>query len=123
MLDHAFTFVDTVVFWVGEENWRSQGAIYFVAAFLAIITEGVWSAKHLTSDRLLSALMIYGAFALLFLVVPAVVITAAGSALLERSRTRKDAYLAQRIEALSEADRAMLVNLLPLLERLQDEDA
>jgi len=25
MLDHAFTFVDTVVFWVGEENWRSQG--------------------------------------------------------------------------------------------------
>ena len=27
MLDHAFTFVDTVVFWVGEENWRSQGAM------------------------------------------------------------------------------------------------
>jgi RimJ/RimL family protein N-acetyltransferase len=27
MLDHAFTFVETVVFWVGEENWRSQGAM------------------------------------------------------------------------------------------------
>jgi RimJ/RimL family protein N-acetyltransferase len=27
MLDHAFTFVDTVVFWVGENNWRSQGAM------------------------------------------------------------------------------------------------
>ncbi len=27
MLDHAFTFVDTVVFWVGEANWRSQGAM------------------------------------------------------------------------------------------------
>jgi RimJ/RimL family protein N-acetyltransferase len=27
MLDHAFTFVDTVVFWVGEQNWRSQGAM------------------------------------------------------------------------------------------------
>ena len=27
MLDHAFAFVDTVVFWVGEENWRSQGAM------------------------------------------------------------------------------------------------
>jgi RimJ/RimL family protein N-acetyltransferase len=27
MLDHAFGFVDTVVFWVGEENWRSQGAM------------------------------------------------------------------------------------------------
>jgi RimJ/RimL family protein N-acetyltransferase len=27
MLDHAFTFVDTVTFWVGEHNWRSQGAM------------------------------------------------------------------------------------------------
>jgi hypothetical protein len=27
MLDHAFTFVDTVIFWVGDQNWRSQGAM------------------------------------------------------------------------------------------------
>jgi len=27
MLDHAFTFVDTVIFWVGNTNWRSQGAM------------------------------------------------------------------------------------------------
>ena len=27
MLDHAFTFVDAVMFWVGEKNWRSQGAM------------------------------------------------------------------------------------------------
>ena len=27
MLDHAFSFVDTVIFWVGEQNWRSQGAM------------------------------------------------------------------------------------------------
>ena len=27
MLDHAFTFVNTVVFWVGEQNWRSQHAM------------------------------------------------------------------------------------------------
>ena len=27
MLDHAFTFVDTVVFWVGESNRRSQRAM------------------------------------------------------------------------------------------------
>jgi len=27
MLDHAFTFVDAVIFWVGEQNWRSQGAM------------------------------------------------------------------------------------------------
>jgi N-acetyltransferase len=27
MLDHGFTFVDTVIFWVGEQNWRAQGAM------------------------------------------------------------------------------------------------
>jgi RimJ/RimL family protein N-acetyltransferase len=27
MLDHAFKFVDTVIFWVGEKNWRSQRAM------------------------------------------------------------------------------------------------
>jgi RimJ/RimL family protein N-acetyltransferase len=27
MLDHAFTFANTVIFWVGEQNWRSQGAM------------------------------------------------------------------------------------------------
>ena len=27
MLEHAFSFVDTVVFWVGETNWRSQKAM------------------------------------------------------------------------------------------------
>jgi RimJ/RimL family protein N-acetyltransferase len=27
MLDHAFGFVDTAIFWVGETNWRSQGAM------------------------------------------------------------------------------------------------
>jgi N-acetyltransferase len=32
MLDHAFTFLDTVVFWVGEENWRSQGAMTKIGA-------------------------------------------------------------------------------------------
>ena len=27
MVDHAFTFADTVIFWVGETNWRSQRAL------------------------------------------------------------------------------------------------
>lgn len=27
MLDHAFRFADTVVFWVGDKNFRSQGAM------------------------------------------------------------------------------------------------
>jgi N-acetyltransferase len=32
MLGHAFTFVDTVVFWVGETNWRSQRAMEKIGA-------------------------------------------------------------------------------------------
>jgi RimJ/RimL family protein N-acetyltransferase len=32
MLTHAFTFVDTVVFWVGERNWRSQRAMENIGA-------------------------------------------------------------------------------------------
>ena len=32
MLGHAFTFVDTVVFWVGQENWRSQRAMEKIGA-------------------------------------------------------------------------------------------
>lgn len=27
MLDHAFSFVDTVLFWVGNTNWRSRKAV------------------------------------------------------------------------------------------------
>lgn len=44
--------------------------LYFVAAFFTVATEAVWSAKYLTPDRLLSALAIYGIFALFFLGVP-----------------------------------------------------
>jgi N-acetyltransferase len=32
MLNHAFTFVDTVLFWVGETNWRSQRAMEKIGA-------------------------------------------------------------------------------------------
>jgi N-acetyltransferase len=34
MLDHAFTFADTVVFWVGEKNFRSQGAMKKIGGVL-----------------------------------------------------------------------------------------
>jgi RimJ/RimL family protein N-acetyltransferase len=34
MLDHAFSFVDTVIFWVGVENWRSQGAMKKIGGVL-----------------------------------------------------------------------------------------
>ena len=32
MLNHAFSFADTVVFWVGESNWRSQRAMEKIGA-------------------------------------------------------------------------------------------
>ena len=34
MLEHAFTFVDTVVFWVGESNYRSRRAMEKIGAVL-----------------------------------------------------------------------------------------
>ena len=34
MLDHAFTFVDTVVFWVGETNLRSRRAMEKISGVL-----------------------------------------------------------------------------------------
>jgi RimJ/RimL family protein N-acetyltransferase len=32
MITHAFTFVDRVVFWVGESNWRSRRAMQKIGA-------------------------------------------------------------------------------------------
>ena len=47
MLDHAFTFVDTVVFWVGDENWRSQGAMTKIGG---VKREGLYT-RELSGDR------------------------------------------------------------------------
>jgi RimJ/RimL family protein N-acetyltransferase len=47
MLDHAFTFVDTVVFWVGDENWRSQRAM---AKIGGVKRAGLFR-RALTGDR------------------------------------------------------------------------
>jgi len=49
---------------------HEAGPVYAVAAFLAIATEGVWSADNVTPARLTTALVIYAAFALLFIAVP-----------------------------------------------------
>jgi len=46
-LDHAFTFIDRVVFWVGEENWRSQGAMTKIGG---IKREGLFT-RELWGDR------------------------------------------------------------------------
>jgi hypothetical protein len=50
----------------------SHGLLYFVASFFVIVAEAAWSARHLTQERLYPALLLYGAFGLLFLGVPAV---------------------------------------------------
>ncbi len=38
MLEHAFTFVDTVVFWVGETNFRSRPAMEKIGG---VLREGI----------------------------------------------------------------------------------
>lgn len=48
------------------------GAAYAIAAFLAIATEGVWSADNVTAANLTTAMVIYAAFALMFLGVPVI---------------------------------------------------
>ena len=48
-------------------------------------------------------------------------ISPAGASLLEVVRTRKDAYLARRLEALDEADRAALDRAAAVLERMLEE--
>jgi N-acetyltransferase len=47
MLDHAFTFVDTVIFWVGDQNWRSQGAMTKLGG---VKREGLLT-RELSGDR------------------------------------------------------------------------
>jgi DNA-binding MarR family transcriptional regulator len=50
--------------------------------------------------------------------VSRVVITPEGGRLLQRSRLRKEAYLAQRLETLGPEDLAQVRDALPILERL-----
>jgi uncharacterized membrane protein len=56
--------------------WRAMasrtGALYFVAAFFALATQAVWSASHLTLERLGTAVAVYATFGLVSLAVPIV---------------------------------------------------
>ncbi len=54
--------------------------------------------------------------------VARVAITAAGQQLLEETRTRRDAYLAQRLQRFSEGEREALEKAIPLLERLASDE-
>ena len=51
---------------------RRDGPVHFLAAFFAVAAEAVWSAKYLTPERLLPALVIYGAFGVFFIGVPVI---------------------------------------------------
>ncbi|MHB1930815.1 MAG: MarR family winged helix-turn-helix transcriptional regulator [Acidimicrobiales bacterium] len=55
--------------------------------------------------------------------VARVVLSDAGRAVLEETRTRRDAYLAVRIQELTAAERETLAGAIPLLERLAAEEA
>jgi DNA-binding MarR family transcriptional regulator len=54
--------------------------------------------------------------------VTVVNVTAAGRRTLQKSRTRKTAYLAKRLRALSDTEAATLDDALRLLERLLEDD-
>ena len=48
-------------------------------------------------------------------------ITDEGRAVLKRTRTRRDLFLARRVERLSADDRAVLARALPVMERLLED--
>ena len=56
--------------------WRAvasgSGSLYYIAAFFAIATQAVWSAAHLSLERLGTAVGVYVAFGLVSLAVPVV---------------------------------------------------
>jgi DNA-binding MarR family transcriptional regulator len=54
--------------------------------------------------------------------VARVAVTEAGHAILDETRTRRDAYLAARIGSLSPEDQDLLLRALPILERLAVEE-
>ncbi len=49
-----------------------NGPLHFVAAFFAVAAEAVWSAKHLTPERLPVGLALYALFGLFYLGVPVI---------------------------------------------------
>jgi hypothetical protein len=51
---------------------REAGPVHFLASFFALAAEAVWSARHLTPDRLITALAIYSIFGLFYLGAPLV---------------------------------------------------
>jgi DNA-binding MarR family transcriptional regulator len=50
--------------------------------------------------------------------VARLVVSDVGQSMLKQTRTRRDAYLARRLQAMSAGEREILMQALPLLERL-----
>jgi hypothetical protein len=61
-----------VVFVAWRATSMRAGHIYHVAAFFAVGAQAVWSAKHLTIDRLDAAVLLYAVFGIVALAVPVV---------------------------------------------------
>jgi uncharacterized membrane protein len=55
-------------------GWRAivsrQGTLYYTAAFLTLTTEAVWTLRFLRSERLGAAVVLYTAFALMYVGIP-----------------------------------------------------
>jgi uncharacterized membrane protein len=51
---------------------KENGIVYCIAAFFALTTEAVWSAKYLKPEQLFSGLTIYAVFGLFFIGVPVI---------------------------------------------------
>ena len=49
-------------------------------------------------------------------------VTAVGKRLLTQTRTKRDEFLAQRVARLTEEERELLERVVPVLEKLQDDD-
>ena len=49
-------------------------------------------------------------------------VTAVGKRLLTQTRTKRDEFLAQRVARLTEEERELLERVIPVLEKLQDDD-
>ncbi len=54
--------------------------------------------------------------------VARVAVTAAGASLLTVTRTRRNAFLTQRVDRFTDEERATLAAALPLLERILEDD-
>jgi uncharacterized membrane protein len=56
--------------------WRALAApdslLFFLPAFFALVAEASWSATHLTAERLMPAVILYGIFGVFYLGVPVI---------------------------------------------------